>query len=66
MSVGDTLTRKELICKQDIKHQYNIDGIERHKDDQLSVCAWVNELQSMDNNSVIAFKPQGNESLGER
>lgn len=45
--------REHLISRQDIlniKRQYNILGIERHKDDQLSTSAWVTELESLDYN----------------
>lgn len=63
--IAGSFKREHLICKQDIrniKRQYNIHGVERHKDDQLSVSAWVLELQSLDYNPVVAFKPQGVES----
>jgi len=58
--VGEVLTanRDELVTKQDIrniKKQYNITGTERHKDDQLSVCAWV---EALEHSPVLFFKPQ--------
>ena len=59
-SVGDSFTGKDIVCKQDIrniKRQYNIDEIERHKDDQLSVCAWVTELQSSGGFRVVPRVP---------
>ena len=36
--------------------------MQRHKDDQLSVLAWVTELQSLDYNPVVMFKAQGSET----
>ena len=58
-------TRQHIITKQDvynIKRQFNIEGIQRHKDDQTSLCAWVSELtQSSDYNPILLFKPQGQE-----
>lgn len=60
--IAGIFKREHLITKQDIqniKRQYNIHGVQRHKDDQLSVSAWVVELQSLDYNPIVAFKPQG-------
>ena len=65
--IPGTVTRKDIITKQDIrniKRQYNIGGVQRHKEDQLSVCAWVEEMEALDNNPIIAFKPQGKECDG--
>jgi len=64
---SDSLGREHLISRQDvhnIKRQYNIDGVERHKNDQTSVCAWVEELQLLDYNPIVTFKPQGMEKEG--
>lgn len=61
--VGTSIKRQHLINRQDvnnIKRQFNIDGIERHKEDQMSVFA---KLQTLDYNPVTAFKPQGKESI---
>ena len=61
-SVGDKLVQKHLIIKQDlynIRAQYSIDGIIRHKDDAASVMAWVAEMATFDYNPVLAYKPQG-------
>lgn len=67
-SVADAgLQREHLITKQDIdniKKQYNTDGIERHCNDQTSICAWVEEMQSMAFNPILVFKPQGKTSNG--
>lgn len=52
--------RKHLTSTQDIrniKRQYNIQGVERHKDDQLRSC-----MQSLDYNPVVVFEPQGVQS----
>ena len=42
-----------------IKRQYNIGGISRHKDDPISVNAWVEEMTSLPYNPVLLYKPQG-------
>ena len=54
--------RKHLIRRQDlhnIKAQYNIDGIMRHKNDLTSVLAWVEEMNALEYNPVLVFKLQG-------
>ena len=56
------LNREHLITKQDmhnIKNQYNIEGVTRHANDLISVCAWVEELKSIPYNPVLLFKAQG-------
>ena len=56
------ITREHLVTKQDVhnvKNQYNIEGVMRHKNDLTSVCAWVEELRSYPNNPIILFKAQG-------
>ena len=65
--VGSSFKRHHLVNRQDInniKRQFNIEGIERHKEDQLSICAWVTELQSLQYDPVTVFKPQGKETDG--
>ena len=45
-SVVDKMERKHLISKQDVHNihrQFNIEGIKRHKNDLISVQAWVQE-----------------------
>ena len=44
-----------------IKAQFNIDGVVKHKNDLLSVSAWVKELREMKYNPVLVFKKQGEE-----
>ena len=59
---------EHLTSKQDIiniKRQYNIEGIQRHQNDQTSVTSWVEEMESMEFNPVLAFKPQGSDSTEE-
>ena len=61
-SVTNKLGRKHLVTKQDlhnVKAQFNIDGIIRHKNDLTSVMAWVEEMSMLDYNPVLVFKPQG-------
>ena len=43
----ETIGRKELISRQDIynvKHQYNIEGIQLHSSDYTSVSLWVENI----------------------
>ena len=64
---SDSRRREHLISHQDvhnIKRQHKIDGVERHRNDQTIVCAWVEELQSLDCNPMVTFKPQGMEKEG--
>ena len=61
-SVTNKLGRKHLVTRQDlhnVKAQFNIDGIIRHKNDLTSVMAWVEEMSMLDYNPVLVFKPQG-------
>ncbi len=61
-TIFSKINRQHLISKQDlhnIKTQFNIEGIVKHKNDLMSVSAWVEELKKMDYNSVLAFKNQG-------
>ena len=61
-SVGLQMERKHLVTKQDIhnvKRQYNIDGMQRHRNDHTSVQAWVEECKTMDYNPIVIFKQQG-------
>ena len=58
------MNRQHLITKQDlhnIKAQFNIDGIVKHKNDLLSVSALVKELRERKYNPVLVFKKQGEE-----
>ena len=48
--------RKDII---NIKQTFNIEGIQKHPNDQSSVCAWVKEMQSMEFDPVLVFKQQG-------
>ena len=42
-----------------VKAQFNIDGIIRHKNDLTTVMAWVEEMSMLGYNPVLVFKPQG-------
>ena len=57
--------REHLINKQDIlniKQNLNIGSIQKHLNDQSSMCAWVEELKEQDYNPILLFKPQGCDS----
>ena len=61
-SVSNGLCRQHLVTRQDlhnIKAQYNIDGIVRHKNDLTNVRVWVQEMSTLEYNPVLIFKPQG-------
>ncbi len=58
------MNRQHLITKQDlhnIKAQFNIDGILKHKNDLTSVNIWIEELRKMNYNPVLVYKSQGEE-----
>ena len=60
-SVSNGMCRQHLVTRQDlhnIKAQYNIDGIVRHKNDLTSVRVWVQEMSTLEYNPVLIFKPQ--------
>ena len=57
-----SINRDHLITKKDIhnvKLQYNIEGVTRHKNDLLSVLSWVQEMATSHENPIIFFKQQG-------
>ena len=61
-SVTDKLGREHLVRRQDlhnVKAQFNIDDVIRHKNDLSSVTAWVEEMSTLEYNPVLIFKPQG-------
>ena len=61
-SVDAGISREHLVTRQDVRNikvQYNIDGIRRHKDDPASVNAWVEEMTSLPYNPVLFYKSQG-------
>eukprot|EP00794_Sanderia_malayensis_P006481 gene6481-7221_t len=61
------ITRGHLIERQDlmnIKHQYNIELMEKHKQDTVSVECWVEELKKCEFNPVLVYKPQGKTDFG--
>ena len=59
------LTRDHLTTRADlrnIKHQYNIDCIQKDSDDATSVSRWVEEMMQENYNPILCYKPQGEES----
>ena len=57
------MTREHLVTRRDIlniKRQFNIEGIERNKNDHTSLQAWVEELHSQPYDPIVIFKQQGN------
>ena len=58
------LTRDHLVTRKDlnnIKHQYNIDCVQKDSDDATSVAHWVQEMEHENYNSVLYYKSQGEE-----
>jgi len=54
--------REHIVTKKDItniKQKLNLQCIQKHSNDLISVCTWVEELRSYPYNSVVLFKPQG-------
>lgn len=67
--IRDTISggvgREHLISRQDIykiQAQFNIEGVIRHENDQTSVSAWVEEMQTLPYNPILLFKKQGQPS----
>ena len=61
-TISSGITREHLVTKQDIhniKNQFNIEGVMRHVNDHMSVCAWIKELETLPYNPIVVFKPQG-------
>eukprot|EP00794_Sanderia_malayensis_P017246 gene17246-18967_t len=66
-NIDGNLSRDHLISKQDvynIMHQYNISAVQKHSQDATSVHCWVAELQSQEYNSILCYKPQGEQKYG--
>ena len=64
-NVANELGREHLVTRQDlhnIRSQYNIDGMIRHKNDLISVLSWVTEMNTLEHSPVLFFKPQGEEN----
>lgn len=61
-STEDGISRGHLIDRKDIinvKHQLNVDLMEKDPKDTRSVHYWVNELEKGEFNPVLIYKPQG-------
>ena len=61
-NIDGKLNREHLINRQDIRnirYQYNIEGIQKHSNDLFSVAAWVEEIKSCDDTTILVFKAQG-------
>ena len=59
------ITRTHLVTKKDItniRNQFNIEGMQKHKNYIFSVSSWVEEMETLDYNPVILFKQQGEQT----
>ncbi len=55
------IVRKHLVNRKDINNIWNQDGIQRHRNDLLSVTSWVEEMEMLPYNPVLLFKQQGDQ-----
>ena len=65
---AEGIGRKDLISEKDvnnIKKQFNIDGIQKHTNDLVSVATIVEEIQVSKYNAILLFKQQGEEPCEE-
>ena len=63
----DGINREHVIERQDIwniKHQHNIELMEKHKSDTISIHCWVQELRKCEFNPVLVYKQQGKIEYG--
>ncbi|XP_014676566.1 PREDICTED: zinc finger transcription factor family protein 17-like [Priapulus caudatus] len=59
-STQDGISREHLIDRKDIinvKHQFNVDLMEKDSKDTRSIHYWVNELEKGEFNPVVVYKP---------
>ena len=62
-SVGEKFEKVHLVDKRDIRNignAFEVDEIQRHKNDQDSVLSWINEWRDSPQNPVLFYKLQGN------
>ena len=58
------INRAHLVCRKDIQNirrQFNIDGVRKHTNDLISVSCIVEEMQTLEYNPILLFKQQGEE-----
>ena len=56
-----SISRKNLVTKKDISNiqrQFNIESIQKHPNDMVSVASWVEEMEMLEYNPVLLFKQQ--------
>ena len=61
-NVGKEFHRIHLLTRKDIANiekTYGLKGMQRHRDDAISVDIWVEEMKHSDGNPVILYKQQG-------
>ena len=54
--------REQLATRQDILNigrKLNVHAIQKHLNDLLSICSWVEEMKELEYNSILVFKLQG-------
>ena len=63
-SVSGIMEREHLMNRQDIRnieYKLNLQSIEKHRNDCISISAWVTEMEEMEYNPILVFKNQGEE-----
>ena len=66
-TIHDHIEREHLLSRRDvfnIQRHLNIQCIEKHHSDHVSVSAWVTEMREMTCNSILVFKNQGDDDQG--
>ena len=51
-----------MVTRQDILNigrKVNVHTIQKHSNDLLSICSWVEEMKELEYNPILVFKPQG-------
>ena len=64
-NVGFDFRKIHLLDRRDIgniKNAYNIDTIKRHENDQQSVLSWIKDWEGEENNPILYYSLQGQES----
>ena len=56
------LCRDKLVTRKDVhnvKHQFNVELLQKHRNDAQSVLCWIKELQMQLYDSILCHKSQG-------
>ena len=59
---SEGIKREHMVTRVDVNNVrllHNIEGVIKHSNDLSSVCAWAEEMESLDYNPLLLFKQQG-------